>query len=143
MSEQLLDCHYIHASIQQTGSECAMQRIHVTQRRSSGRLSEFKFGQFPDSSPAGDRAPTGSGNLGRNQLREPEQFNRHISLAKQTRVGGYRESAEVVFRAEFYNSFNHSQFANRGTTVGSPSFGVIPGTTVAPQLIQFGCKYLF
>jgi len=58
-------------------------------------------------------------------------------------MGGYRESAEVVFRAEFYNSFNHSQFTNRGTTVGSPSFGVIPGTTVAPWLTQCGLKYLF
>jgi Carboxypeptidase regulatory-like domain/TonB dependent receptor len=100
-------------------------------------------GPFPVSPAAGDGAATGYGNLGRNQVRGPGQFNWDFSLAKQTRVGGLRESAELVFRAEFYNAFNHPQFANPGTTVGSPSLGVISGTTVAPRLIQFGLKYMF
>jgi len=69
--------------------------------------------------------------------------NADFSLGKRSRVGGVRESAELAFRAEFYNAMNHPQFANPGTVFRTASFGVITQTAVAPRLIQFGLKYLF
>ncbi|MCC6265065.1 MAG: TonB-dependent receptor [Bryobacterales bacterium] len=86
---------------------------------------------------------TGYGNAGNAILNGPSQVNTDFSLGKRTRVGGIREDAELAFRVEFYNALNMAQFSNPGTTLGTASFGVITGTSVAPRLIQFGIKYLF
>ena len=51
----------------------------------------------------------------------------------------------LVFRTEFFNAFNHAQFANPGSedvNAGS-SFGKITSASVNPRLIQFGLKYIF
>ena len=58
-------------------------------------------------------------------------------------MGGLREDAELLFRVEFYNAFNHPQFNNPCTVFGTASFGKITQTSVAPRLIQFGLKYVF
>jgi hypothetical protein len=83
------------------------------------------------------------GNLGRGAFRGPHQANFDIALIKTTKVGGLNEGASLQFRTEFFNAFNHPQFGNPGTIVGSPSFGKIGSTSVAPRLIQFGLKYVF
>jgi hypothetical protein len=86
---------------------------------------------------------TGYGDTGRAAFRGPHQANFDSSLAKSTKVGGLSELASLEFRAEFFNAFNHAQFANPGNTFGTPSFGKIQATSVAPRLIQFGLKYIF
>ena len=86
---------------------------------------------------------TGYGNAGQSLLDGPPQVNTDFSLGKRTVVGGLRENAELAFRVEFYNSLNHPQFSNPGTTLGTANFGVVTQTSVAPRLIQFGLKYLF
>jgi carboxypeptidase family protein len=86
---------------------------------------------------------TGYGNTGRAAFRGPHQANFDASLAKSTKVGGLTESAMLEFRTEFFNAFNHPQFQNPGGVVGTPSFGKIQATSVAPRLIQFGLKYTF
>jgi hypothetical protein len=86
---------------------------------------------------------TGYGNTGRGAFRGPHQANFDMALSKATKVGGLSETATLQFRAEFFNAFNHPQFANPGTSVGSGSFGQIGATSVAPRLIQFGLKYVF
>jgi hypothetical protein len=91
----------------------------------------------------GPDGSTGYGNTGLNIISGPGQFNTDFSIGKRTTVGGIRENAELAFRVEFYNSFNHPQFANPGTTYGTATFGVITQSSVAPRLIQFGVKYLF
>jgi hypothetical protein len=83
------------------------------------------------------------GNAGQGIVSGPGQNDWDISIGKSTRVGGIREDAELQFRTEFYNAFNHPQFSNPGTTRGTANFGVITQTTVAPRLIQFGLKYIF
>ena len=88
-------------------------------------------------------AATGYGNTGQGIVTGPGQFVWDISFGKFTRVGGIREDAQLQFRAEFYNAFNHPQFSNPGTAFGPSNFGVITQTSVAPRLIQFGLKYLF
>lgn len=82
---------------------------------------------------------TGFGNSGVGLVLGPGQFNWDIALIKQTKV---TESQSVLFRAEFYNAFNHPQFANPNTAKG-PTFGSITSTSVNPRLIQFALKYTF
>jgi len=91
----------------------------------------------------GPDGSTGYGNTGLNIITGPGQFNTDFSLGKRTTVGGIRENAELAFRVEFYNTFNHPQFSNPGTTYGTANFGVVTQSSVAPRLIQFGLKYLF
>jgi len=96
----------------------------------------------PNAAP-GDKA-TGYGTSAQGIVTGPGQFNWDISIGKMTRVGGIRESAQLQFRAEFYNAFNHPQFKDPGVAAASTStFGVIQASSVAPRLIQFGLKYLF
>jgi hypothetical protein len=90
-----------------------------------------------------DGVATGYGTAGQNIMTGPGQNDWDISFGKATRVGGLNEDAELQLRIEFYNAFNHPQFANPGTTFGTASFGVITETSVAPRLIQLGVKYLF
>ena len=91
----------------------------------------------------GSDGATGYGNAGLSVMNGPGQVNADFSVAKRTRVGGIRDEAELLFRAEFYNALNHAQFSNPGTTFRTANFGVITQTAVAPRLIQFGLKYLF
>src|SRR5215831_3237790 len=68
------------------------------------------------------------GNLGRNILRGPDQRNVDMALIKRTTVG---EKASIVFRWEFFNFFNHPNFANPAGDVSSPStFGKINAMSV-------------
>jgi len=120
----------------------------VTSLATSGSL-EARLGGWINTSalcspPAiGSDGATGYGNAGQSLLDGPPQVNTDFSLGKRTVVGGLRENAELAFRVEFYNSLNHPQFSNPGTTFGTANFGVITQTSVAPRLIQFALKYLF
>jgi hypothetical protein len=65
-----------------------------------------------------------------------------------TRIG---EKQSVQFRTEFFNLFNHPQFAIPGSVAGNQTlyannaalFGVITSTSVNPRLIQFALRYQF
>jgi hypothetical protein len=86
---------------------------------------------------------TGYGNTARNIVDGPGNLNFDMVLVKTITVGGLSERAELQFRAELYNAFNHPQFGNPGTVFGTPTFGVITSTSNSPRLLQFGLKYLF
>jgi len=62
------------------------------------------------------------GNSGRNILRGPRQVNVDLSLVKNTR---FKERFEHQLKFEFFNAFNHAQFANPGNNIGTASAGVI------------------
>ena len=105
---------------------------------------------------------TGFGNTGIGVTRGPHQANYDFSILKVTRI---TERQTLQFRAEFFNIFNHAQFAmpvypivnnnavfpsSCGNTLASPvactpgtQFGVINQTSVAPRLIQLALKYSF
>lgn len=83
---------------------------------------------------------TGFGNLGGGVVLGPGQSNWDMSLAKTTSI---HESQSVQFRAEFFNTFNHPQFANPGTNVAVAGYGQITGTSVSPRIIQLALKYSF
>jgi len=96
---------------------------------------------------------TGWGNSGIGPLLGPGQFNFDVTLGKTTRVGGIHENAQLQFRAEFFNLFNHSQFGNPGAqgvgiapvanNVAVGNFGQITSLSVNPRLMQLALKYVF
>ena len=87
---------------------------------------------------------TGWGNIGVGSMLGPGQFNFDATLQKSTRVGGIHENAVLLFRAEFFNMFNHPQF-NPPASVdfSTGSFGQITAMSVSPRLIQLALKYQF
>ena len=90
-----------------------------------------------------DASSTDFGNSKIGAVRGPGQNNWDMALSKTTKVGGLREDATLDFRTEFFNVWNHAQYSNPGTAVGTASFGVITSSSVAPRLIQFAAKYVF
>jgi len=90
-------------------------------------------------------AGTVFGNSGVGIILGPGQFNWDMSLIKTTVVGGVRENATLIFRAEFFNAFNHTQFNNPAVLDVSKTstFGQITSASVNPRVIQFGLKYIF
>lgn len=100
-------------------------------------------GATPGNSATGG---TGWGNSGYGTVLGPGQVNFDATLQKTTRVGGLREDANLIFRTEFFNLFNHAQFSNPTggqLQVNSSTFGQITSTSVNPRLIQFALKYVF
>jgi hypothetical protein len=111
--------------------------------RSSGPITSRLNGYF---NPDAFKCPlpivgdgTGFGNSGVGMVLGPGQFNWDIALIKNTKL---REGQSLVFRTEFYNAFNHPQFANPNTAKGA-ALGQITSTSVNPRLIQFALKYIF
>ena len=87
---------------------------------------------------------TGYGNSGYGIILGPGQFNFDATLQKTTKVGGIHEDATLVFRAEFFNMFNHPQFSNPSVIdISKANFGQITSSSVNPRLIQFALKYVF
>jgi hypothetical protein len=111
---------------------------------------------IPSSSGTAIAGATGTDidNVGRNVLRGPRQTNVDFSIIRRFRID---EAKNVEFRAEFFNLFNHPNFANPisnlnaattidGTTgrITSPGdFGRIVATGNNPRLIQFALKLNF
>jgi len=100
----------------------------------------------------GNDGSTGFGNTGVGIVRGPHQLNFDFQAGKIIKIG---ERQTVQFRAEFFNIFNHAQFALPGYTSQAPfanngplftsgaNLGVIGQTSVAPRLVQFALKYSF
>ena len=86
---------------------------------------------------------TGWGNAPVGILTGPGQWNWDISIQKNTKV---TEWGTLQFRAEFYNIWNHAQFNNPATDIGSffgAPLGRIESSSVTPRIVQFGLKFIF
>ncbi len=96
---------------------------------------------------------TAFGNLGRNTYRGPYQQNWDFSLLKTFRV---TERINVRFATDFFNVFNHANFANPSLndvetithdSSGNPTtngpFGKISSTTGTPRIIQLSLRVAF
>jgi Carboxypeptidase regulatory-like domain len=86
---------------------------------------------------------TGFGDSGVGVMRCCSQFNFDMAIIKNTTVGGLREDANLQFRAEFFNLFNHAQFNEPGNGFGAAGFGEITSSSVPGRILQFGLKYVF
>jgi hypothetical protein len=87
------------------------------------------------------------GNLGFDGLRGPGRDNWNISLFKSFVISESRGS-RFEFRAESFNTWNHTQFGGSGqngsfsNNYGSGNFGQITGT-FDPRVFQLGAKLIF
>ncbi len=99
--------------------------------------------------PFGDSTATGFGDSKIGGVLGPGQFNWDISIVKTTQI---TERVRMQFRTDFYNAFNHPQFADpSGSSFGSvgfigttsPATNIISHTNVNPRLIQFGVHFFF
>ena len=100
-----------------------------------------------------DFCTTGFGNLGRNIYRGPFQQNWDFSLIKHFKLS---ERQDIRFAADFFNLWNHANFATplvtdyeqyllwaSGTQTSPDPFGKIVNTTGTPRLIQFSLRWAF
>jgi hypothetical protein len=90
-----------------------------------------------------DGIATAFGNSGTGIVDGPAQANLDIALSKEVNFDWPREKSSLTFRAEFYNAFNHPQFANPDSNFTSPTFGVISATSVNPRVGQLAVKFAF
>jgi len=89
---------------------------------------------------------TAFGDLARNIYRGPAQQNWDFSLIKNFHLS---ERSELRFTTDFFNIWNHANFANPAVTdvetIGIPNspFGKITSTVGTPRLIQFSLRLAF
>ncbi|HEV2401825.1 MAG TPA: TonB-dependent receptor [Candidatus Sulfotelmatobacter sp.] len=125
----------------------------VKQRAANGYLVPTAFQPAPLVDPtdcANDPnfCGTGFGDLGRNIYHGPFQQNWDVSFLKHFKVG---EHNDIRFAADFFNLWNHTNFANPTVTdieayLASPTnspFGKIVQTNGNPRLIQFSLRWAF
>jgi outer membrane receptor protein involved in Fe transport len=79
------------------------------------------------------------GSLGRNVVRGPGINNWDVSISKRTAI---RENISLQFRAEFFNLFNHTQWAGVSASLGSANFGQITSAR-DPRITQLGLRLIF
>jgi hypothetical protein len=82
----------------------------------------------------GPPEPGKFGNFPRNEINGPSFFQADFSLSKRTR---FRESADVEFKATFYNAFNHPNFVFGSPTFDAALFGRINSQRGSPRIIHF------
>ena len=125
-------------------SGSATQRVTNGLNGLDGWINSSAFCPVPQTVGAinGLGGGSGFGNLGFGNVLGPGQSNWDMSLGKLIKI---RETQNLQFRAEFYNTFNHPQFANLdGSDVqNGVGMGSITRTSVNPRVIQFALKYLF
>jgi hypothetical protein len=112
----------------------------------TGKISyPHKVSEWFDTSVFTDPAPGAWGNLPHNAVRGPGRDNWNLSLFKNF---AFTERFRLEFRAETFNTFNHTQF--RGDEQGggisrdisNGDFGQITGA-FDPRQIQLGLKLIF
>jgi hypothetical protein len=79
------------------------------------------------------------GTAARNDIVTPGRNNWNVALFKAFQV---KENARFEFRAETYNTFNHTQLTGLQTSVTSGNFGQLTSAN-SPRIFQLGAKFLF
>jgi len=90
-----------------------------------------------------DGQGTAFGNSGTGIVNGPAQANLDLSLAKNVPLPWLRERCSVQVRGEFFNAFNHPQFADPDNNLSSATFGVINSTSVNPRVGQLALRFSF
>jgi len=81
------------------------------------------------------------GTLGHNALRGPGRDNWNLSLFKSFLFSEARGS-RLEFRAESFNTWNHTQFHDVSTNLGDSKFGQVT-SAFEPRIFQLGMKLVF
>ena len=81
------------------------------------------------------------GTLSRNSFRGPGSIRTDLAVAKETLIAGERTKME--FRADFFNVFNHTNFADPSTNINdAANFGKI-SFAADPRIIQLSLRLSF
>lgn len=82
------------------------------------------------------------GNTPRGYFTGPGFWNADATLAKETKIS---EGTALKMRIDFFNIFNHTNFANPSGNIGSSRFGRIVGIRnfTNSRLIQLGADFVF
>ena len=107
--------------------------------------AQFEKAAILPTADGGDGTVTVFGDLGRNIFRGPFQQNWDFSILKTFQL---TERVNLRFSTDFFNIWNHANFANPAITdvetIGPNSpFGQIFSTTGTPRLIQFSLRLGF
>src|SRR5581483_11513544 len=113
-----------------------------------GRISYPKtVDSWFDPSAFAAPAPGTWGNLGFNGLRGPGRQNWNLSLFKEFLINEDRGS-RIEFRAESFNTWNHTQFGGPGqnggisANLGASNFGAVTSAW-DPRVFQLGLKLIY
>jgi len=90
-----------------------------------------------------DGIGTAFGNSGTGIVDGPGQANLDLAVSKAVTIAWPHERSSLELRAEFFNAFNHPQFANPDTNFSSPTFGVISSTAVNARVGQLALRFSF
>jgi hypothetical protein len=73
----------------------------------------------------------------------PGQVNVDLAVSKAISMSWPQEKSTLEFRIEFFNLFNHPQFANPDANFASPTFGLISSTAVNARVGQIAVRFSF
>jgi hypothetical protein len=90
-----------------------------------------------------DGIGTAFGNSGTGIVDGPGEANLDLAVSKALGLAWPHENSTLQLRAEFFNAFNHPQFANPDTNFSSPTFGVITSTAVNARVAQLALRWSF
>jgi len=92
--------------------------------------------------PAGFEQPAAftRGNEGRNDLSSPPYKDMDFNATKDFSL---YEASKLIFKAEMFNIFNHTNYGTPSNTVTTSGFGQITGANGYGRLVQFGLKLQF
>jgi len=128
----------------QLSGNCTKSQI-VTGGAISSKLNKY-FNSSCFTTPlvvGADDIGTAFGNSGTGIVNGPGQANLDLALSKTVPLSWPAERSNLQFRAEFFNAFNHPQFANPDTNFASPTFGVISSTAVSARVGQLALRINF
>ncbi|MBL8227574.1 MAG: TonB-dependent receptor [Bryobacterales bacterium] len=138
-------------NMQSGGPFTVLTQVNNTNSFSAGgnRANLLRDGNLPsaertvnrwfDTTAFGEPAPYTFGNAGRGVLRADGRVSFDISLAKNFY---FMERNYVQLRGEFFNAFNHPDFAPPARALGAPAFGTITSATQG-RSIQLGVRVVF
>jgi hypothetical protein len=126
----------------QLSGTCTKSRL-VTSGSIVSKVNDyFDMGCFTTPPVVGaDGAGTTFGNSATGAVNGPGQANLDFSLTKTIPLHWHESNLEL--RGEFFNVFNHSQFADPDNNFSSATFGLISGTSVNPRVGQLSARISF
>ena len=90
-----------------------------------------------------DGVATGFGNTPNGILREPDQADIDLSLSKNQLLSWPKEGAGLQFRADFFNTLNHPNFAGPVNAASASTFGRIYAMSTNPRVVQLALRFSF
>jgi hypothetical protein len=110
-------------------------------RDSQGRVIYYTQDDLDQFKAAFQNAQLGTvGNVPKNSFRGPRYWDVTLAVLKNFRI---TEASSVQFRGEFFNLFNHANFADPNFALDSGTFGRITAQRNDPRIIQLAMKVNF